>query len=253
MEKNRYEQLTKISIEKSGIIKCDISDPIYKFCMINRIDNLGDFVKVYNEKKNTMDRRHNFYYFDGVIDLINLVFFNDSLLEAKNLRKKIKIFNNKKAITHYAYVERTSINEHMENASLRRLGFNNEETKTILRHVLYLGKEVSIITAIKSCIRNFDFKKMDQGDEMFITKLYVLSEYYDKSKNSLEKVENYDLYKVQEKIKELKKLYRQMFKLQKKIFDLSCDFENQVDKLSEDDEAVKYLIKEYQSFNCKQF
>ncbi len=253
MEKSRYEELKKISLEKSGIIKCDISDPIYKFCMLNKIDNLGDFIENYNKKRTTMDFRHNFYYFDGVIDLINLIWFGDKLVEDKNLSKKIKIFNNKQSITRYAYVSENAGAQIgcIKNKALRRLGFNNEETKSILGHVLYLNKEVTIITAIKSCIANFNFKKIDADDEMFITKLYILSQYYENCKDNIECVDSYELCKVKEELTELRRLYRQMYKTHSRIVELSCDFERNIEKLPEDNEVVKKLINEYQSFNCK--
>lgn len=256
MEKSRYELLKDIKIEKSGIIKPHISDPVYKFCVINGIDNLGDFIEMYNVKRYQMDGRHNFYYFDGIIDFINLVFFDEKLPEGKNLCRKIKIFKCDKTFNNYkyAYVENDAGCQigRSENASLRRLGFNNNETKTILGHVLYLDKEVSVIVAIKSCLENFNFKNMTNDDEMFITKLHILNEYYEKNKDDLGKVHSYDFYKAKENISELKNLYREMYKIQKKIRELSLDFEQKIEQLPKNDECVKRLIKTYEDFNCKE-
>lgn len=254
MEKRKYDILKKISIENSGIILCNINDSVYKFCVLNNIDNLGDFIETYNKQRYMMDGRSNFYYFDGIVDLINLVFFDEKLSDANCLCKKIKIFKYDRPLGKQAYVERDSnfVEGRSKNAALRRLGFNNMEAKAILGHVLYLDKEVTIINAIKSCLNSIDFNNMNCEKEMFINKLYIISQYYDKYNKDLDRLDSYEFYKACEDISELKKLYRKLFNIKKSIVELSCDFEDNIQKLPQNESSVKKLIKIYQDFNCKE-
>ena len=246
----RYNQLEKISIEDSGIIKCSMDDSVYKFCVLNKIYNLGDFVYVYKNKRLLMDGRYNINYFDGVIDLINFVFFDDKLPEARLLSNKIKIFRDDNNITHCAYTDKNFMSS-KKNASLRRLGFNNEESKALLSFVVYLDKEMSIITAIKLYLENLNFKKLDNFDEMFITKLQILNNYYDNNKKEIENVSSYDLYCVEEKMKKLNDLYSKRKLIDQQIIEVLCEVEEKIDKLPQNEESVKKLIKKYQQINCK--
>lgn len=247
MEKTRSETLKNISIERSGIIKNSMSDPIYKFCVSNNINNLNDFVNMYHIKKDSMSQKYCISYFDGIIDLINLVFFKDNLSEVNLLNKKIKIFklDEPKVVISYIEGERPTIGI-AKNTSLRRLGFNNKESKEILRRVLCIGKEVTIIEAIKACMDNFNFKNMKNDDEMFITKLHVLYEYYIEYKET-NKCNDSCYSEAENELYKLKELYKKMSILQKQITRVSIDFENKVNKLSKSDEKVISLIKEYKN------
>jgi len=252
MEKERYEKLKKISIEKSGIIKNSMSDPIYRFCVTNKIDNLGDFILIYNKQRLEMHKGHNFSYFDGIVDYINLVFFKEELPEAYYLNNIIRIYKTERQKILFVYVENEEINiGKSDNKTLKRLGFNSNEANKILNQVRNFDNEITIIDAIKLCIDNFNFKNINSDDEMFITKLYVLYQYYEEHKNEI----GYDkvtLYKKAEKdLNKLSILYKKMCILQKEIITASSNFEDNISKLSNYDEEVKKLIKKYNEFNCK--
>lgn len=240
----RNEILKSISIEKSGIIKNSMSDSIYKFCITNNLNTLYDFMTLYYVKRNNMDRRYNFSYFDGVIDLINLIFFKDELSNAKLLDRKIKIFKNESPKTLFAYVEgEIPTIGRAENNTLKRLGFNNNEAKVILRRVLNIGKETSIIHAIKSCIDNFNFKNMSVDDEMFITKLHVLYQYYEEHKEYFECL--------RESENKVNDLYRRMLLIERTLIMSYSEVEKEVKKLNLEDEKSKTLVRKYRQFHCK--
>jgi len=240
----RSKILKSITIEKSGIIKNSMSDPIYKFCVSNNINNLDDFIKLYEVKRNNMDRRYCFSYFDGVIDLINLVFFKEELPKAKLLERKIKIFSCDSPKTLFSYVEgEVPTIGRAENVTLKRLGFNNNETKVILRRALNIGEETTIINAIKSCIDNFNFKNMTSDDEMFITKLHVLYQYYEEHKEYFE-----NLRESENKVIDL---YRRMLLIKRALIMSYRDVEKEVKKLNLEDEKSKTFVRKYRGYHCK--
>lgn len=252
MEKEKYNRLKNISIERCGIIKNSTSDPIYRFCLANNIDNLGDFILIYNKQRLDMHKGHNFSYFDGVIDLINLVFFKEELPAAYYLNSMVRLYKTGRQQILFVYVENEGITVgKSNNKTLKRLGFNNNEADKILSQVSHLGKEITIVEAIKSCIDNFDFKNMNSDDEMFITKLHILYQYYDDRKNEI----GYDkeiIYKKAEKdLNKLLNLYKKMCILKEEIIMTSTKFEDNISKLSNSDEKAIKLIKKYNEINCK--
>lgn len=240
MDKCKYEILKKINIEKSGIIKCNVNDLIYKFCLTNGIDNLGDFIEGYNKKQSCMNNRNNVYYFDGIVDLINLIFFNEKLIEEKILSRKMKGYK----------PDAYNISKHPHYVSFSRLGFNNNEIKLLLESINNTDQEVTIISVIKTCLEKFNFKKMTQNGEIFVTKLYVLNNYYEKNRVEIEEFNSYVFYKAEKDLKELKDLYKNILLLSKKFIMLSEDFEKQVSNLPDDLDSVKKLLKEYKEIDC---
>lgn len=240
--------LFDIKLEECGLIKCSISDPVYKFCLLNNINNVGDFIKRYHEKRFDMDRRHNFNYFDGIVDLIKLFYLNHKLIVGNNMVKKIELIKMKNPYCNYARVKNEYYNE-----SLRRLGFTQNETTVLLSHGFYLNKEVSIITIIKSYLNKNSSLKIHNKEEqsIFIKKLNMLNDYYDKNIKSIEHKCDYSLDKVINKLLNLQDLYKKREILEKKILDVSTDLQNELSKLPQDDNDVKTLIKRYDKINCK--
>lgn len=180
-DKLRAEVLKNISLEGLGLIKNSVTDPIYKFCVTYKIDNVRDFINFYYSNRNNISKKYCLDYFDGIIDLINLIIFKDGLKCADYLDKKLKLLKNNDLFPIIPYVEgEVPTIGNARNLTLKRLGFNNEEIKKIFKVVVCEDKELKIIDAINSCIDDFDFEKMNSDDEIFINKLYALSEYYKK-------------------------------------------------------------------------
>ena len=253
MERKEYDILKKISLQDSEIIRCHMSDPIYKFCITNGIDNLGDFIEEYNKQKFLMNSRHNFFYFDGIIDLLNLIFFEIKLPESKLLSKKISFYESKDNIKLFAYIKEDDKYNIgcSDNKSLKRLGFNSNEIKIILKYVLLNGKEMTVISAIKSYLDNLNFEKMSNIEEIFITKLHILSEFYNKYVDEIEVVDSYKFYQAQEDLNKLNDLYLRIDVLNHEIEKISKEFLDKVSKFSQDDNGVKKLIKDFKQINCK--
>lgn len=239
--------LFDIKLEECGLIKCNISDPVYKFCLLNNVNNVGDFIKKYHEKRFDMDRRHNFNYFDGIVDLIKLFYLDHKLIVENNMLKKIELIKMKNPYCNYARVK----NEHY-NESLRRLGFTQSETSILLSHGFYLNKEVSIITIIKSYLNNNSKLKIHNKEEqsIFLKKLNILNEYYDKNIKSIER-KDFSLDNVTNKLLYLQDLYKKREILEKKLLDVSTDLQSELSKLPQDDLEVKALVKRYDKINCK--
>lgn len=247
MEKNAYHKLKQIKLDKSGVINCDLNDSIYKFCKANNIDNLGDFVDCYNNKRNTIND-NDLYYFDGIVDYINYVFLNIKLTNFKYLNDIIRIIKNKGSYKFYAYIENKKLDTSQNKvASLKRLGFNNKEILYILGRVLYLDKCVSIIDAIGFILNSFDIKNMNLEDEIFLNKLFVLSYYYEKHKDE---IDNDKVYEVKEYIKNLKKMWYECSMINKEFNYMSYQLEKKLSELPQNREDVKKLVKDYQSFIC---
>lgn len=229
MNISRYNFLKSIKIDNSGIINENYWDSIYRFCLINKLDNLGDFINYYNEHRTEMDARYKFRYFDGIIDLINLIFFGDDLLEENLFNKKI-INSDKK--------------------SLERLGFNKSEINKIIDSVLNNDEDVNIYIALKSCLDNFNFKNMSYEDEIFVNKLYSLVIYY---KNNEKRIveNNIDLSLVKKEIEELKALYKRYNKTLSDICNKTSKIEKIIDSYPQDNLNIKRLVKEYEKIHCK--
>ena len=153
----RYYLLKKIKLERIGIIKCNLGEPIYNFCVSNNIDNLGDFLELYKKERTNISKDYDLNYFDGFVDLINLVFFKLDLPQEVLLEDSI--FNDN---------------------SLRRLGFNDIETNELINHSIMFGENFKIISVFNMYLENYNFEKFNKEDEFLITKLYILSEYYDR-------------------------------------------------------------------------
>ena len=234
--------LFDVKLEECGLIKCNIIDPVYKFCLLNNIDNIGDFIKKYHEKRYDMDPRHNFNYFDGIVDLINLFFLNNKLVAQANLLKKIELIKMKNPYCNYARVK----NE-VNNESLRRLGFTKNETSILLSHGFYLNKEVTIISIIKSYLNNNSKLKIHNKEEQLIfkKKLNILNEYYDVHIKGLKDKKNYSLDKITDKLFLLKDLYNKKSLIENKIFEVNNEIQEELNCFSNEDEEVKCLIKRY--------
>lgn len=248
MENNKYKILKNIPIDQSRLFKTHISDAIYKYCVINKLDNLGDFINHYQENKYSMNKSHNFYYFDGIIDLINLIYFGDGISNPKNLVKRIKIFKYKNPSFSCA-----NIKDDYYGNSLRSLGFDKKETKSILNFVLCYKKEVSVITAIKLCIDCLREKEKNEEQVRFFYKLIVLNDYYENNKKEIEELDSCTFDNAKKDLEELKSLYKKILLLKKEIVNKSKEFEEKVNLLPEEVDCVKKLVKEFEKINCKEY
>lgn len=230
MKKLKENILKKMGIKKFGLIKCDVSDPIYIFCVINDIDNLYDFIETYKKKRDSISALYDTKYFDGMIDLINLIMFDENIKGANHFKDVIEIKDG------------NVLELHKNNDCLARLGFNLDERIKLFNFVKENNSYTNNIMLIKSYLNSYEFKNMGDRDEILITKLYVLSEYYNKNKEIINLAKG--------ELEELKLLLKKYKNIKEKICCLSESFEGKVDKLPSEQDDVKRLIKNYKEIVC---
>lgn len=236
----KYNNLFNIKISNCGLINCKMSDPVYKFCINNKIKNLGDFINFYEINKIDMDRRYNFNYFDGIIDLIKLLYCDESLINNHIFMKKFEIKKYDKPFSHYVGIKGEKYNK-----SLRRLGFSNEEVKIILYYIFKYGKGISVMSALRLCLNGrLKIENNDKEDIIFLNKLNLLNNYMNKNLNKINESNDYKLDLLENKLNYLKSLYEEKAKLEKNINVISNDIKTQIDEISKY-ENIYVLRKKY--------
>ena len=214
-------------INKNGTI-----DPIYTFCKKFNIKTFAEFIEIFNEKlyKNELNH-YNLDYFRGMIDLINLYYFNKPLLNNDVFDKKIRIKKNLYTNCRYGCIDDTFINS--KKVSLRRLGLTNNEATVLLHFVVSYGKEMSVIDSIELYLKdNLSVVITNiKEQEIFMKKLYILRNYFNKNKNEFKSI-NVD------KLNKLEELYIKYNKLN----DKKRSIENEIANVSKEmDEIYKSL------------
>lgn len=235
-----YDMLLDIKLVNCGLINCKMYDSVYKYCINNKLKNLGDFINFYETNKNEMDRRYNFNYFDGIIDLIKLLYFDEPLLNNHIFMKKFEIKKYDKPFSHYVGIKGEKYNK-----SLRRLGFSNEEVKIILNYVFKSGKGISVMSALKLCLNGrLKIEQKDKEDIIFLNKLNLLNDYINKNLTKINESKDYKLDLLESKLKYLKSLYEEKEKIEKNINVVSNDIKAEINEISKL-ENIYVLRKKY--------
>lgn len=248
MKRYTEDELYNISIEECGLINLSNIDPVYKFCKNNNIKNIGQFIEVYRNKVSNqeMNKKYSFEYFDGIIDLLLLYFCNKPLKLNDLFFKQIMIRKNPFSNSYYGCIDNIYINNTKRN-SLRKLGLTNNECRVLLFFVVFLGKEMTVINAIKAYKsfkeNNSNIRINRKEQEIFMRKLDILDEYYDNNINLFNHKSNYKLNKIEELFNKYEELMKKKLEIDDNLSNIAHEIEENVERLNNED--TMQLVKRF--------
>lgn len=241
MDNINFKNLSKISIDGSGLINANANiDPVYNFCKLNNINNIGDFIKIYKEKlaKGEISKKNNIEYMNGFVDLINLVYCGIPLADKELLLRKIYLKQGSSS-NYCDYMQFINCK-----SSLRRLGFTNNERNTLLNYVACINKDLTIIETIKSYIVNDCGIKLRQSEQfIFDQKLKIFVNYYEKGLNFRTNLIGSDFYKIELLLNKYEKLLITKNEIENNIASIEKEMQCLIKSLNDND--VKQLQKKY--------
>ena len=213
MENNRYIALKNIKISDCDLILKKYSI-LYIFCIKNNIENIGDLLFGIENHKFIFRNKSSKEEILGMVDLIRYYYYGNRLQCEKLLNDNVLLIEDVwknvpcKGSCDIEFDSKMMLNP------LRRLGFSSNECDFMRFFVLKYGKNISIINlmyAMKDNILKLKGFKCIEEKEIFLNKINILIEYYNKYLRVDEENRRVDellneYKRIEEKIKELKTL-----------------------------------------------
>lgn len=199
------EFLYSIKISDCPFIKSNYS-MIANFCMRNKIETLGELVEKYQNKEVVVKNKKSLEEMDGFVDLIKYIYLKERLPKESLLFDEIIIIKDSWNGNYWKGRHEVSFNNSEFINPLKRLGFNVDESDSILSFVNKKNNDMTIISALIN-YKEEGYKwfsgPTNINYENIIRKIDVLVDYY----NKFLKNDNYlEQYKSLE-LEELLKLY----------------------------------------------
>lgn len=202
-----YEFLYSIKINECPFIRANYS-MIANFCMRNKIETLGELVDKYANNEVIVKNKKSIEEMDGFIDLVKYIYLGERLPKEYLLFDEIIMVKDSWNGKFWKGRSEVGFNNSEFINPLKRLGFNYDESDSILSFVNKKNNDMTIINAL------INYK--DEGYKWFcgstninyeniIRKIDVFVDYYNKFLKNDNYLEQYKTLELEELLKEYNK------------------------------------------------
>lgn len=244
------EFLYSIKISDCPFIKSNYS-MIANFCMRNKIETLGELVEKYQNKEVVVKNKKSIEEMDGFIDLVKYIYLGERLRKENLLFDEIIIIKDKFRGEYWKYRHEASFNNSEFINPLKRLGFNIDESDSIMSFVNKTNQDMTIISALinyKESGYNWFSGSRNIHYENIIKKIDVLVDYYNKFLKNDNYLEQYKSLELEELLKLYNKKREEYLNIVEELKLIRKKIANKEKFVS--NENIKKLEKSY-NFNNK--
>lgn len=219
MGEAEYLFLDALKIENCDLIKKNYS-VISNFCLRNKIETLGNLVRKYEKGEVNLKNKKSVEEMDGFIDLIKYLYFQIRLPKENLLFDEIIIIHDTWHGRPWKGRHEVGFNTKKIYNPLKRLGFNSDETDSILSFVSHKKKDMMIISALMNYKEEayYRFAYSSTSNRVSIDKkIDLFIEYYNKYLKVEQYAEFYKTVELDDLLKEFKDKKEEIIRLANEI------------------------------------